>query len=209
VACPKCGSDKEKRDQTDTPLFGGDGFSNEVAYGEVTCAECGTALGEAGMREIELARAHLLFRLGVGTGKAFRHIRHALKFQSRHLASLLQVRPETVSHWESRDGLVDRSAWLALGALLEDCLACRTTMRERLLAALSPQIPDAPINLDAPLGRNERVFPGEDLPDLPEPTASRGRPDGRRREKKSSFLATKKGRRRGAPPSGRGPGRRK
>jgi transcriptional regulator with XRE-family HTH domain len=179
MACPKCGSMEEKRSVTLDAFDDPDEYVRGGAYGTVTCAKCGTLLGESGIDEFDLARAQLLFRVGAGTGRAFRILRTALKFTGADLARLFDVRPETISHWENGKGPVDRAAWIALGALLEDCLACRTTMRERSLAAERPQVPRAPVAVDAPIERPERVFPGEDLPEPP-PQAPKRAPPARR-----------------------------
>jgi transcriptional regulator with XRE-family HTH domain len=189
MACPNCGSMEERRSVTlDSDSYAdADEYVSAGAYGKVTCAKCGTLLGDSRPDELDLARAQLLFRVGAGTGRAFRVLRTALKFRAADLARLFDVRPETISHWENGKGPVDRVAWIALGALLEDCLACRTTMRERVLAAERPQVPSAPAALDALIERPERVFPGEDLPEPPPhapkraPRAMRPAPPRRRR----------------------------
>jgi hypothetical protein len=172
VACPKCGSEKEKFSETYLPSFSGGDLPYEVAYGDVSCADCGTALGSAGWSEVDLATAQLLFRAGMATGGAFRVMRKALRYRSQDLATLLEVRPETLSHWEHGKRPVDRGAWLTLGALLEDCIACRTTMQERLLASLNPQAPKGQVRIEAPIAREQRVFPGETEIPAP-PQASR------------------------------------
>jgi hypothetical protein len=161
VACPKCGSDKVKYSDTLPAIFMEFGDFAEAAYGTVTCAKCGEKLGVAEADEIDLAKAQLHFRLGHATGQWFRSVRLALKFRAQDLAKLLQVRAETISHWETRwHGAVDATAWVALGALLEDCIACRTTTRDYLLAALKPTNPTKPVKVFAPIRRTERVFPG-------------------------------------------------
>jgi hypothetical protein len=161
VACPKCGCEEETGDMTLPPLFPNNGLSIEVAYGAVSCAKCQTKLGDTTGSEVSLASAHLLFRLGIATGNAFRQIRLALHYRAQDLAKLFQVRAETISHWENRDGAVDQTAWLALGALLEDCIACRTTMRERLFAALNPAHPTDVVKIVAPIRNPARVYPGD------------------------------------------------
>jgi DNA-binding XRE family transcriptional regulator len=161
MACPQCGSELEKRSEVFVEPFPIDGVNIEVARGHVTCAKCETLLGEAGGRELSLAVAQFLFRLGTGSASAFRYIRRALEYQARDLAKLLEVRPETLSHWETGKRPVDRGAWIALGALLEDCIACRTTIRDGFLAALNPQIPKVTVKLDAPIARVDRPWPAD------------------------------------------------
>jgi hypothetical protein len=172
LACPKCGWEKVKYSDTLPPLFFGSGNYGEPSYGTVTCGKCGTKLGDAGGGEVELADAQLLFRLGLATGSSFRTTRKALRFRAQDLAKLLQVRAETISHWETRgDRAIDLTAWAALGALLEDCIACRTTTLEHLRAALNPVRPKAPVKIFAPIAKDERVFPGESsIPQAPSRT---------------------------------------
>jgi hypothetical protein len=159
MACPKCGSDQEVRSDSLQYPFPIEGMEVEVAYGKVTCAQCNTALGETTGSEIELAIAQLIFRVGIGTGPAFAHIRKSLRYRAKDIAALFQVRPETVSHWENTPGAIDRPAWIALGALLEDRIACRTTIEDRLFSALKPEIPKSLVKLDAPIWRTDRPEP--------------------------------------------------
>jgi hypothetical protein len=50
---------------------------------------------------------------------------------------------------------------MVLGALVEDCIACRTTIRDMLLAALDPQKPKGTVKLDALFARGDRPWPAE------------------------------------------------
>ena len=48
------------------------------------------------------------------------------------LARLLDVTPETVSHWETGKAPPNRAAFIAVCAMIEDALDGRTTTRDRL-----------------------------------------------------------------------------
>jgi hypothetical protein len=199
VACPKCGSEKVKYSDRLPAIFMEFGDFAEVAYGTVTCANCGKKLGNATSDEIDLAKAQLHFRHGQATGQWFRSIRLALKFRAQDLAKLLQVRAETISHWETRgQGAVDATAWIALGALLEDCIACRTTIRDRLLAAMNPTTPTKAVKVSAPIRQPERVFPGTTRfpksPPRPNPPASQPTPPGGLPGRTVDLKETQKGR---------------
>ena len=54
--------------------------------------EVSTKLGDTTGSEVSLATAHLLFRLGIATGNAFRQIRLALHYRAQDLAKLWQER---------------------------------------------------------------------------------------------------------------------
>ncbi|BDG08543.1 type II TA system antitoxin MqsA family protein [Anaeromyxobacter paludicola] len=107
----------------------------EVAAPARRCAAC----GEAHVDPAVLSRAHLsvgcaLADEGVQTGGAFRHMRRALGLRAADLARLLDLTPETLSHWETGKVRPSRAAFVALAAMLEDALAGRTTTRDRLQA---------------------------------------------------------------------------
>lgn len=97
------------------------------------CPECGDALVDGAV----LARAHLavgceLADQGVHTGDALRHMRKALGLRAADLARLLDVTPETVSHWETGKVLPSRSAFVAVAAMVEEALDGRAVTRRRL-----------------------------------------------------------------------------
>jgi transcriptional regulator with XRE-family HTH domain len=80
--------------------------------------------GEVGV-ELEMARAaEVAIACAVGAGApsaaGLRYIRGALGLSGVRLAQLLDVRPETLSRWESGASNFDRTTWLAVGALARE-----------------------------------------------------------------------------------------
>ncbi|HUL59460.1 MAG TPA: helix-turn-helix domain-containing protein [Anaeromyxobacteraceae bacterium] len=97
------------------------------------CEGCGGVHVEAPV----LRRCHLVVGCrfadaGVGTGEAVRHMRKALGLRATDLARLLDVTPETVSHWETGKCAPNRSAFVALAGMVQDALDDRTVTRDRL-----------------------------------------------------------------------------
>ncbi len=84
------------------------------------------------VRRFHLAVGCELANLGVRTGEALRHMRKALGLRAAELAALLDVTPETISHWETGKVLPNRAAFVAVAALVQDALDGRSTTRERL-----------------------------------------------------------------------------
>ena len=74
------------------------------------------SLAEVQRAEIEMAAA--LADAGPVNGESFAWMRKSLALQSKQLAHLLGVRPETVTRWETATVPVDRAAWLTLGELV-------------------------------------------------------------------------------------------
>jgi DNA-binding transcriptional regulator YiaG len=81
---------------------------------------------------MSLAVACALADAGVHTGEALRCMRKALGLRGCDLARLLDVTPETISHWETGKARPNRAAFAALGAMIADAMAGRTTTRDRL-----------------------------------------------------------------------------
>lgn len=160
MACPKCGSEKLRYSDTFVDPFPVNGATLETACGTAYCAKCGTKLGDTTGTELPFAEAIWLSRTGVADGDTFRSMRSSLGFRAADLARLLQVRPETISNWERAKRPMDRAAWAVLAAMVEDCLACRTTVFDRLVRALNPDTPKGKVRLEAPVYRTERVYPG-------------------------------------------------
>ncbi len=108
-----------------------------VVASVVTPARCCAACGDVRIGRTELARAHLaiareLADRGVHTGDALRHMRKALGLRAADLARLLDVTPETVSHWETGRFLPGRAAFVAVAAMVQEALEGRTSTRDRL-----------------------------------------------------------------------------
>jgi len=84
------------------------------------------------LRRCHLAAGCRFADAGVGTGEAVRHMRKALGLRAADLARLLDVTPETISHWETDRCVPNRSAFVALAAMVQDALDDRTITRDRL-----------------------------------------------------------------------------
>jgi DNA-binding transcriptional regulator YiaG len=160
MACPTCGSTEEVRRES-VRRVELEGIVADIVSPSVECGKCGLVLAAAGADDGELALAQLLAEVGVGSGEAFRLMRGAVELKARELALLLDVRPETISRWERGVAQVDRAAWIALAAIVDDRLRDQMTTVNRLLAMANPAIPQAPVKLVAPMGpeRGRRPYP--------------------------------------------------
>ncbi len=61
-------------------------------------------------------------------------MRKILGLRAADLALLLDVTPETISHWETGKARIGRAAFVALGAMVQDATEGRSTTRDRLAA---------------------------------------------------------------------------
>ncbi|MCC7074394.1 MAG: helix-turn-helix domain-containing protein [Deltaproteobacteria bacterium] len=68
----------------------------------------------------ELSIAAAIAAEGPVLGETFSWMRRAVGLQAKHLAELLDVRPESVSRWERGERPMDRAAWLLLAKLVLD-----------------------------------------------------------------------------------------
>jgi DNA-binding XRE family transcriptional regulator len=97
------------------------------------CTRCsGVHVDRAAFGRSRLALCKALADAGVHTGEVLRLMRKALDLRACDLARLLDLTPETVSHWETGKKAPNRCAFVALAAMVEDTLAGRTTTRDRL-----------------------------------------------------------------------------
>lgn len=132
--CRNCG-DGELQDGTET-------LSLELPRSEVTasaavpalrCPSCGDVQIDRELAQrFELAVCCELADAGVGSGEALRHMRKALGLRAAELARLLDVTPETISHWETGKAPPNRAAFVAVCAMIQDARDGRTTTRDRL-----------------------------------------------------------------------------
>ncbi|HET9598967.1 MAG TPA: helix-turn-helix domain-containing protein [Anaeromyxobacteraceae bacterium] len=100
-----------------------------------TCRACGAVAVDPQVEvRARLAVGCTLADHGVHDGEAFRHLRRALGLRAAELARLLDVTPETISHWETGKSTPARGAFVALAALAQDALDGRTATRDRLAA---------------------------------------------------------------------------
>jgi hypothetical protein len=86
-------------------------------------------------------------------------MRSALELKSLELATLLNVRPETISRWENGKGKIDRAAWVVVADMVDDRLNNRLTTVNRLLAAANPKPPSGVVRLEVPLMRGQTRVP--------------------------------------------------
>jgi DNA-binding transcriptional regulator YiaG len=97
------------------------------------CRACGAVAVDPEVEgRARLAVGCALADHGVHTGEAFRHLRQALALRAAELARLLDVTPETISHWETGKSTPARGAFVVLAALAQDALDGRTVTRDRL-----------------------------------------------------------------------------
>ncbi len=132
--CRRCG-DGELREQTET-------LSVELPRSAVTasvavparrCAACDAVQVDGELRDrVRLATCCELADAGVDTGEALRHMRKALGLRAAELARLLDLTPETISHWETGRAAPNRAAFIAVCAMVQDALDGRSTTRDRL-----------------------------------------------------------------------------
>ncbi len=140
--CVECGNRKfRKVTETISTEFRASGFTASVGVPGRQCTKCKTThVPSSVMQSFELAVGRELADLGVHTGEAIRHMRKALGLRAADLARLLDLTPETISHWETGKARINRAAFVALGAMIQDAIEGRSTTRDRL-AALSDERP--------------------------------------------------------------------
>jgi putative zinc finger/helix-turn-helix YgiT family protein len=106
----------------------------------LVCENCGEAsyAGED-LHRFELAVARKLSEMGEPGGEAFRFMRKSIGLKAVELAQLFNITPETLSRWENEKLVVDESAFLILGDLVEDhCTGSKRTL-DRLKALREPK----------------------------------------------------------------------
>ena len=132
--CERCGS-AELREATETvsvELAGGH-FKASAPVPARRCARCdGVELDGAAMERFRLHVGCQLADGGVHTGEALRYMRKALGLRACDLARLLDVTPETISHWETGKAKPSCAALVVTAAMIQDCMEGRTTTRDRL-----------------------------------------------------------------------------
>ena len=86
----------------------------------------------AEMQRSELEMAAALAESGPIVGETFVWMRKSLSLQSKQLARLLDVRPETITRWETGAVPVDRAAWFTLGELVLERIGRPRDLQERM-----------------------------------------------------------------------------
>lgn len=132
--CRRCG-DAELREASETLSLElpRSRVMASVAIPARRCPACGEAHVDGALaRRFQLAACCELADAGVHTGEALRHMRKVLGLRASELARLLDVTPETISHWETGKARPNRAAFVAVCAMADDALHGRTTTRDRL-----------------------------------------------------------------------------
>lgn len=103
------------------------------------CDACGEVYYDGGdLRHFEQLVGAWLAERGFDDGEEVRFLRRQLELRAADLAALLDVTPETVSHWETGKTMPDLRARQTLGALVLDKVAGVTTTRDRLAGLRKP-----------------------------------------------------------------------
>jgi putative zinc finger/helix-turn-helix YgiT family protein len=136
--CTNCGNKGLLSGTTEERLeVGGIAFLAELPA--MVCQECGHSLVlGADMERFDMAVASWLSSHGHRTPEAFRFTRKALGMRATDLAALVQVTPETISHWENGHRAIDVGVFALLGELVADRIEGRDETLGRLLALREP-----------------------------------------------------------------------
>lgn len=135
-ACVRCGNQEfRKVAERLSAGFPDSGVTASVAVAGSQCTRCREIhVPPSLVREFELAVACELADHGVRTGEAVRHMRKVLGLRAADMARLLDVTPETISHWETGKARISRATFVVLGAMVHDACDGRSSTRERLAA---------------------------------------------------------------------------
>jgi transcriptional regulator with XRE-family HTH domain len=109
-------------------------FVIDVPAVERVPGQVGVGLEMARAAEVAIAAA---VAAGAPSAAGLRYIRGALGMSGVRLAQLLDVRPETLSRWESGASNFDRTTWLAVGALAQERAGMPLRIVEASLDALT------------------------------------------------------------------------
>jgi putative zinc finger/helix-turn-helix YgiT family protein len=132
--CHRCGSgDLRESTETLAIVLPRSGTTASAVVAARRCDGCRSAEVDGSvMARFELAACRELANAGVHTGEAIRLMRKALHLRAADLARLLDLTPETISHWETGKCRPNRAAFVTLAALIQDAIDGRTTTRDRL-----------------------------------------------------------------------------
>jgi ribosomal protein S27AE len=129
----RCGGELEEGTATLPVALFRCGVAASVTAQARRCPRCGEASFDADVAALgRLAVGCQLAAHGVQTGDALRHMRKALGLRACDLGRLLDVTPETISHWETGRVPTPRAAFAEVAAMVEDAYAGRTVTRDRL-----------------------------------------------------------------------------
>lgn len=112
------------------------GTEYRVAIPAWACTQCDeVVLDGPSLVRAELTVAAELAKKGPIGPETFRFMRRAIATRAAEIARLLDVSPETVSHWENGRNAPPRAAWMLVSGLVLDAAAGETSTRERLESA--------------------------------------------------------------------------
>ena len=138
--CYFCGS-RDLRDSTEVlrTSLPSSGIRASARVPALRCAACSESyVWGTHMEAFDLALSRELAARAVCTGEALRFMRTSLGLRAADLARLLDVTPETFSHWETGKAAVPRAPFAVVAALVDDALEGRTSTRSRLERLASP-----------------------------------------------------------------------
>ncbi|HEY3545335.1 MAG TPA: type II TA system antitoxin MqsA family protein [Propionicimonas sp.] len=132
--CVNCGATKLTASTVEHKIRVGR-RSFAVTVPAAVCAACGESyVAGDDLAHAELDVAARVARGGSTDGAAFRFMRKALGLRAAEVAEALAVRAETVSRWETGKTPVDRAAFLALAAMVDEAIHGGTTIHDILRA---------------------------------------------------------------------------
>lgn len=115
-----------------------------------SCPICGeTIVPMTPLLDVERAAAVEIARTGPVDGESFRFMRRVAGIKAADLATLLNVRPATVSAWETTKVPVDRAAWMVLAQLVVEKFKGKASMHERLERIAKGKQPRKRVRLEA------------------------------------------------------------
>jgi putative zinc finger/helix-turn-helix YgiT family protein len=134
--CDGCGR-SELREVTETlsVTLPRCGVVASVAAPARRCVRCGEVhVDRTVLVRVQLSVACELADRGIATGDTLRHMRKALGLRAVDLGRLLDVTPETISHWETGKALPTRATFAAVAAMVDEAIDGRTVTRDRFRA---------------------------------------------------------------------------
>ncbi|BDG06305.1 type II TA system antitoxin MqsA family protein [Anaeromyxobacter oryzae] len=148
--CPRCGTgDLDHTTETLNFQLPGSAVIASAAVPARRCGRCdGVHVDEATAARFRLAACCALADAGVRGGEALRAMRKALRLRASDLARLLDVTPETMSHWETGKVPPNRAAFVAVCAMVQDAVDGRTTTRDRLAVLADGRVPPGVVRVD-------------------------------------------------------------
>jgi putative zinc finger/helix-turn-helix YgiT family protein len=135
------------------------GVTATVAVPARSCASCGRVhVEDRVVARARLAAGCALADAGVHTGEAFRHLRKALGLRAADLALLLDVTPETISHWETGRAAPARTAFVVLAAIVNEAMDGGSATHHRLAVLAQGRPWPRTLEVELPAQRRRRAL---------------------------------------------------